>query len=94
MKKYIDFEGFNKLLEDLKSGEKTMVFVEDEEGNAVSNPSFMKIDFVGNTVILFENPFGGVSVIQDSEWMSYEDYMEELYYDLEESGDCKLYIEE
>lgn len=93
MKRYfdlLDFIAFLCLLEDNKD---TKLFTESVEDRSIDSYSFMKLQFAGETIILYEGYYGETGIIQDTPVAPWKDYAEGVFEDLVRDGDYKVFIE-
>ena len=93
MKRYFDLEDFITFLNLLEDNKATKLFTESAEDGSISSYSFMKLQFAGETIILYESYCGGTGIIQDSPVAPWEDYAEGVFEDLVRDGDYKVFIE-
>ena len=91
MKRYFDLNYFIAFLGLLENN--TKLFTESVEDGSISSYSFMKLQFAGETIILYESYCGGTGIIQDSPVAPWEDYAEGVFEDLVRDGDYKVFIE-
>jgi len=94
MKKYLDLEGFEEFILDLKIDEPQTVYTEEVDGGHIDAYQFKKIQFAGETIVLYSNPYADIGIIQDSTLIPIEDYIEGVFQDLEMYGEYKVFIEE
>ena len=93
MKKYFDLNYFIAFLGLLENNKDTKLFTESAEDGSISSYNFMKLQFAGETIILYESYCGGTGIIQDSPVAPWEDYAEGVFEDLVRDGDYKVFIE-
>lgn len=89
--KKIDVDGFIEFIENLQVGVPSKVFARNLDGEDESF-SFLKIEFSGDTIVLYETYCGATGVIQDTPVAPWEDYAEGVYEDLNCDGECELFI--
>lgn len=94
MRKYLDLEGFEEFILNLKIDEPKTVYTEEIDGGHINAYQFKKIHFAGETIVLYDNPYAGVGTIQDSALIPIEDYIEGVFEDFEKEGEYKIFIEE
>ena len=92
MTQQIDVNGFVEFLTNMEKNVQKEVFVENVDGDVESVP-FIKIDFNRSTVVLYENPVCSVGIIQDTPVAPFEDYVKEVFYDLENEGENRVMVE-
>ena len=92
MKKYIEFDDFKNILNNLKLNEEITFYSEIEEGFA-DEYDFKVIDFHDTEVILYNVPqTNQLGVIQDSMYMTRDEEMLEVWQLLCGNGEYKVYI--
>ena len=91
--KYLNTEGFINFLEELPNDKITALYTESVEDGSIDKHNFMKMEFSGNTIILYDHPMCQVGIIQDSPVAPWEDYAEGVYEDLTMNGEYKVFIE-
>ena len=94
MKKYLDLEGFEEFIRNLKIDESQTVYTEEVDSGHIDAYQFKKIHFAGETIVLYDNPYADIGIIQDSALIPIEDYIEGVFQDLEMYGEYKVFIEE
>ncbi len=92
MKRYFDLKDFITFLNLLEEGKVTKLYSECLEDSSVGESNFLKMQFAGNDIILYDHPSGHVGIIQDTPVAPWEDYAEGVYEDLVQEGECKLFI--
>ena len=97
MKRYFDEEDFLSFLNLLEIGKPTSLFVEtipyeEEIEGDVEECTFLKMNFCGNDIILYDTLRGSFGLIQDTPVAPWEDYAKEVFNDLEHEGKCKVFI--
>ena len=93
MKRYFDREDFISFLNLLEDNKITNLYTESGEDGSISEYHFMKTEFCGNTIILYDHPYCCVGIIQDTPPYDWEDCAEGVFEDLESDGDYKVFIE-
>ena len=94
MKRYFGLEDFITFLNLLEDNKVTKLFTESVEDGSISSYSFMKLQFAGETIILYESYYGGTGIIQDTPVAPWEDYAEGVWEDLIREDEYKVFIEE
>lgn len=94
MRKYLDLEGFEDFIRNLKIDESQTVYTEEVDGGHIDAYQFQKIHFAEETIVLYDNPYADVGIIQDSALIPIEDYIEGVFQDLEMYEEYKVFIEE
>lgn len=89
--KRIDCDGFIEFIEKLEDNEPKELISVDFEGNK-DEFLFMKVPFAGWFVVLYENGYGAVGIIQDTPAAPFEDYAESVFDDLLREGECELFV--
>ena len=89
--KKIDVNGFIDFIDNLKIGTPSKVYSKNIEGEYESF-SFLKIEFNGDTIVLYETYCGATGMIQDTPLASWEGYAEDIYEDFSCDGECELFI--
>lgn len=92
MKRYFSKEDFICFLNLLEEEKKTKLFTESLEGG-VTEYTFLKTKFCDIDIILYDHPYGCVGIIQDTPPYDWEDVAEGVFDDLENYGECKVFIE-
>ena len=92
MKRYFDLMDFITFLDLLENNKVTPLFTESVEGGSIEKHNFMKMMFSDNTIILYDNPMCLTGIIQDSPVAPWNDYAEEVYEDLIQNGEYKMFI--
>lgn len=93
MRRYFSKEDFVTFINLLEENKSTKVFTECLEDNSIQAYNFMKINFSGNIIVLYDHPACYVGIIQDTPVAPIEDYSESVYDDFECNGDFKIFIE-
>ena len=93
MKKYLNLQDFVSFIKSLEVNESKVLPTESLEDGSIDNHTFMKIQFAGETIVLYEFYAGGVGIIQDTPVAPWEDYAEAVFEDLTVSGEHHMYIE-
>ena len=93
MKRYFDLQDFITFLNLLEDNKVTKLFTESVEDGSIDSYSFMKLQFAGETIILYEIYYGGTGIIQDTPVAPLEDYAECVFEGLIREGDYKVCIE-
>lgn len=93
MKRYFGLEDFITFLNLLEDNKATKLFTESVEDGSISSYSFMKLQFAGETIILYQIYSGGVGIIQDTPVAPWEDYAEGVWEDLVREEEFKVFIE-
>ena len=93
MKRYFDLKDFTTFLNLLEDNKVTPIFTESIEDGNIDKYNFMKMEFSGNTIILYDNSYGSVGIIQDTPVAPWEDYAEGVYEDITVNGEFKIFIE-
>ena len=93
MKRYISKEDFITFLNLLEDSKVTKLFTESVEDGSIDSYSFMKLQFAGETIILYESYYGGIGIIQDTPVAPWEDYAESVWEDLIREDEYKVFIE-
>ena len=93
MKKYLNLQDFISFLKSLEVNESKVLSTESLEDGSIDNHTFMKIQFAGETIVLYEFYAGGVGVIQDTPVAPWEDYAESVWEDLVREDEFKVFIE-
>lgn len=92
MEKYFELKDFIDFLESLKENERKVLYTESMEDGSIENYSFMKIDFVGNTIILYDSPDKcSIGIIQDTPISPWQDYAELVFEDFSMNDEYKIY---
>ena len=91
MKEVTTWEEFAEFLNNLKEDEYYKVITKNLEGN-ISEYTFKKTDFNGTTIILYDNPVYDVGIIQDSMFIPKEDFVEGVFENLQDNGECKVFV--
>lgn len=90
--KYLGLEEFVTFLNLLENNKTAELFTESIEDGSIDKHNFMKMEFSGNDIIIFDHPSCTVGIIQDTPVAPWEDYAEEVYKDLVIGGEYKLFI--
>lgn len=93
MRRYLSKEDFVTFISLLEENKNTKLFTECVEDGHIEAYNFMKIDFNGNAIVLYDHPTYCVGIIQDTPVAPIEDYSEDVYEDFECNGDFKIFIE-
>lgn len=93
MKRYFDLKDFITFLTFLEIDKTSKVFTESLEDESTEAYEFRKINFAGETIVLYEHYSGEIGIIQDSPVAPWEDYAEGVFEDLVRDGDYKVFIE-
>ena len=92
MRRYFSKEDFICFLNLLEENKESDVFIERLEDNSIEKYPFIKMQFNGSTIILYEDPSGSIGIIQDTPVAPWEDYAEGVFENLEPGGECKVFI--
>ena len=97
MKKYLSQKDFIDFLNGLEVGKEKSLFVEtipyeDEIEGDTEECKFLKVNFCGDDIILYDTLRGGVDVIQSTPVAPWEDYAGLVFENLEYEGECKVYL--
>ena len=93
MKRYFSKEDFIGFLNLLECGKVTPLYTESVEDSSIDKHNFMKMEFSGDTIILYDHPMCQVGIIQDSPVAPWDDYAEGVYEDFTMNDEYKLFIE-
>jgi hypothetical protein len=93
MKRYFSLEDFLTFINFLEENRVTELFTESVEDSSIDKHNFMKMEFSGNTIILYDHPMCQVGIIQDSPVAPWDDYAEGVYEDLTMNDEYKVFIE-
>lgn len=93
MKRYFSKEDFICFLNLLEENKPSTIHIESIEDGSVESHNFMKMQFSGNTIILYDHPYAVVGIIQDSPLQTWEELAEVVYEDLTVEGEYKMFIE-
>ena len=93
MKRYFSKEDFICFINLLEENKPTKLFTESLEDGSVNSYNFMKIQFAGETIILYEFYAGGVGIIQDTPVAPWEDYAEGVFEDLTMNDEYRVFVE-
>lgn len=88
----LDLEGFKTFLGNLVNKIPEKVITKSVDGDEYIY-TFMKMQFSGYDIILYDTPHAMVGIIQDSPIAPMEDYIEMVFEDLEAEGECQVYID-
>ena len=94
MKRYFDLPDFISFLNLLEDNKPVKLHTESMEDKSIQDYIFMKMEFSGNTIILYDHPMCQVGIIQDSPVAPWDDYAEGVYEDFTMNDEYKLFIEE
>lgn len=99
MKRYLDLEDFITFLKQLEVGKPTSLYVEtipyeEEVEGDIEECVFQKINFCGENVIIYDTLRGSLGLIQDTPVAPWDDYAESVFEDLENEGECRIFIKE
>lgn len=99
MKRYFDLKDFIVFLNLLEVGKPTKLYVEtipyeEEVEGDIEECVFEKINFCGEDIILYDTLRGSFGLIQDTPVAPMEDYAEGVFEDLEQEGECRVFIKE
>lgn len=92
MKRYFDREGFIDFLNLLEKDKYTKLFTESFE-EEIAEYKFLKTEFDGTEIILYNHPYGEVGIIQDWSHYDWTDVAEGVFDDLENDGEYRVFIE-
>ena len=97
MKRYFDKEDFITFLNLLEVGKPTSLYVktpgyEEEVEGDVEECKFLKINFCGEDIIVYDILRGSFGLIQDTPIATWDDYAELVFEDLECEGEYKVFI--
>ena len=92
MRRYFSKEDFICFLNLLEENKESDVFIERLEDNSIEKYPFIKMQFNGSTIILYEDPSGSIGIIQDTPVAPWEDYAEGVFENLEQEGEYKVFI--
>ena len=93
MKKYLNLEDFISFIKSLEVNESKILSTESLEDGSIDNHTFMKIQFAGETIVLYEFYAGGIGIIQDTPVAPWEDYAKGVFEDLTMNDEFKVFIE-
>ena len=93
MKRYFSKEDFISFIKSLEENKPTKLFTENWEDASFDSHVFMKMQFAGETIVLYEFNAGGIGIIQDTPVAPWEDYAEGVYEDLTMNDEYKVFIE-
>ena len=92
MRRYFSKEDFICFLNLLEENKESDVFIERLEDNSIEKYPFIKMQFNGSTIILYEDPSGSIGIIKDTPVAPWEDYAEGVFENLEQEGEYKVFI--
>jgi len=81
-----------KRLSDLKVGEWLTISAEDPEGRR-ETLDFYKMQFLADTIILYNTPNCDVGILQDTAFCSWEDLVEDLFNYYTNDLECIILIQ-
>ena len=93
MKKYLNLQDFISFIKSLEVDESKVLSTESLEDSSIDNHIFMKIQFAGETIVLYEFYAGGVGIIQDTPVAPWEDYAEGVFEDLTMNDEYRVFVE-
>lgn len=93
MKKYLNLQDFISFIKSLEVNESKVLFTESLEDGSINNYTFMKIQFAGETIVLYEFYAGGVGIIQGTPVAPWEDYAEGVFEDLTMNDEYRVFVE-
>lgn len=91
--KQLDLKSFLEFVEGLELNKPKVVHTKDDEGY-VNSYTFMKITFSGYNIVLYDSPYGHAGILQDTPIAPMVDYTIEVFHDLENEGEYKVFISE
>ena len=94
MKRYFDLKDFITFLNLLEVGKTDELYSECLEDGFVYTHKFLKMEFGNSSIILYDHPSGHVGIIQDTPVSPWEGYAEEVYDDLIQNGEYRMFIKE
>lgn len=97
MKRYFGLKDFITFLNLLEVDKPVSLFVErvtyeEEVEGEIEECKFQKINFCGEDIILYDTLRGSFGLIQDTPVAPREDYAEEVYGDLIQNGEYKIFM--
>lgn len=92
MKNYLDQESFIQLLENLENNKPVNIYTESIEDGSVCTYTFMRMQFCGVPIILYDNVLGYICVLQDA-MTPWEDCAEGVFEDLTGNDEYKIFTE-
>lgn len=92
MNRYFDKEDFVCFLSLLETNKQSEIYLECIEDSSVSKYKFLKMEFAGSTIVLYEHPCGTVGIIQDSPIQDWDTLAKEVYEDFTAEGEYKMFF--
>lgn len=92
-KRYFNLKDFQTFLVVLEENKETKVLTESVEDGSIETYNFLKMTFSGSDIILYNNPYATVGIIQDTPVAPWEDYVEGVYNDMTVEGEYRMFIE-
>lgn len=93
MKRYFDLQDFTTFLNLLEENKPNKLFTESLEDGSIDAYNFMKLQFNGNIIILYDHPNHNVGIIQDTPVAPWQDYAEWVFEVLTSGNEYKIFIE-
>lgn len=93
MKRYFSKEDFITFINFLKDNKATNLFTESLEDGSIDTHVFLKMQFAGNTIVLYNHPSGSAGIIQDTPVAPWEDYVEGVFDDLTMNDEYRIFVE-
>lgn len=93
MRKELNLEAFIQFLNGLEYDKPKKLFTESLDGD-IDSYDFLRMNFKGSDIFLFENPFCSVGIIQDLPVVPWQDLAADVLELFEAEGEFKVFIEE
>ena len=93
MKRYLSKEDFVQFIKQLEVNKQQELCVEFPKGYT-EKCMFLKINFCRDNIVLYDTLRGSFGLIQDTPVAPWEDYAEEVFEDLGNGGEWKVFINE
>ena len=97
MKRYFSQQDFYYFLSLLEVDKEESLFVEtipyqEEIEGDVEECKFLKVNFYGEDIILYDNLRGGIDIIQNTPSAPWTDYAKLVFEILQNKGKCRIYL--
>lgn len=93
MRKELNLESFIQFLDRLEYDKPKKLFTEGLDGE-IDSYDFLRMNFNGNDIFLYENPYCSDGIIQDIPIAPWQDLAADVFEMFEGEGEFKVFIEE
>ena len=94
MRKELNLEAFIQFLNGLEYDKPKKVFTENLDDGYIDSYDFLRMNFKGNDIFLYESPYCNIGIIQDVPIAPWQDFAADVLELFEAEGEFKVFIEE